>query len=90
MPQTREHVLLARQVEVPSIVVALNKVDVMEDEELLELVEMEVRELLTKYEFPGDKMPVIRVSALKALECGCGKRDCKWCGAHLEADGCRG
>ncbi|MBI2979526.1 MAG: elongation factor Tu [Chloroflexi bacterium] len=81
MPQTREHVLLARQVEVPAIVVALNKVDAMEDEELLELVEMEVRELLTKYKFPGDKIPVVRVSALKALECGCGKRDCQWCGA---------
>ncbi|MFC1939970.1 elongation factor Tu [Chloroflexota bacterium] len=81
MPQTREHVLLARQVEVPSIVVALNKVDAMEDEELLELVEMEVRELLSKYKFPGDEVPVIRVSALKALECGCGKRECQWCGA---------
>jgi elongation factor Tu len=80
MPQTREHVLLARQVEVPSIIVALNKVDMMEDEELLELVEIEVRELLTKYSFPGDKTPVVRVSAAKALECGCGKRECKWCG----------
>ena len=80
MPQTREHVLLARQVEVPSIVVALNKVDAMEDEELLELVEIEVRELLSKYQFPGDDVPVIRVSALKALECGCGSRDCQWCG----------
>ena len=80
MPQTREHVLLARQVEVPSIVVALNKADAMEDEELLELVEMELRELLDKYEFPGDEIPIIRVSALKALECGCGKRDCQWCG----------
>src|SRR5579859_5413538 len=68
MPQTREHVLLARQVNVPSMVVALNKVDMMEDEELLELVELEVRELLTKYEFPGDDVPVVRVSALKALE----------------------
>ena len=84
MPQTREHVLLARQVQVPSIVVALNKVDVMEDEELLELVEMEVRELLTKYNYPGDKTPVVRVSAVKALECGCGKRDCKWCGQILK------
>jgi len=80
MPQTREHVLLARQVEVPSIVVALNKVDLMEDKELLELVEMEVRELLTKYQFPGDKTPVIKVSATKVLECGCGKRECQWCG----------
>ncbi len=67
MPQTREHVLLARQVGVPSIVVALNKADMVEDEELLELVEMEVRELLTEYDFPGDDVPVIRVSALKAL-----------------------
>jgi elongation factor Tu len=68
MAQTREHVLLARQVGVPSIVVALNKVDAMEDEELLELVELEVRELLSFYEFPGDDIPVVRVSALKALE----------------------
>jgi elongation factor Tu len=68
MPQTREHVLLARQVGVPSIVVALNKVDMVDDEELLELVEMEVRELLNDYEFPGDDVPVVRVSALKALE----------------------
>jgi elongation factor Tu len=68
MPQTREHVLLARQVGVPSIVVALNKVDAMDDEDLLELVELEVRELLTAYEFPGDDTPVIRVSALKALD----------------------
>jgi len=80
MPQTREHVLLARQVEVPYIVVALNKVDMMEDEELLELVELEVRELLSKYGFPGDEIPVVRVSALKAGECGCGKRECQWCG----------
>src|SRR5881296_3513444 len=68
MPQTREHILLARQVEVPYIVVALNKVDLVDDEELLELVELEVRELLTKYEFPGDEVPVVHVSALKALE----------------------
>jgi elongation factor Tu len=68
MPQTREHVLLARQVGVPYIVVALNKVDLVDDEELLELVELEVRELLTQYEFPGDDTPIIRVSALKALE----------------------
>jgi elongation factor Tu len=68
MPQTREHVLLARQVGVPYIVVALNKVDMVDDEELLELVELEVRELLTAYEFPGDDTPVVRVSALKALE----------------------
>jgi elongation factor Tu len=68
MPQTREHVLLARQVNVPYIVVALNKVDMVDDPELLDLVELEVRELLTEYEFPGDDVPVIRVSALKALE----------------------
>src|SRR5487761_1544275 len=68
MPQTREHVLLARQVGVPSIVVALNKADMVEDEELLDLVELEVRELLNEYEFPGDDTPIVRVSALKALE----------------------
>src|SRR5262247_2784638 len=68
MPQTREHVLLARQVGVPSIVVALNKVDMVDDPELLELVEMEVRELLSEYSFPGDDIPVVQVSALKALE----------------------
>jgi elongation factor Tu len=68
MPQTREHVLLARQVEVPCIVVALNKVDAVDDPELLDLVELEVRELLTTYGFPGDKVPVVRVSALKALQ----------------------
>jgi elongation factor Tu len=68
MPQTREHVLLARQVGVPSIVVALNKVDAVDDEELLDLVELEVRELLSEYEFPGDDVPVVRVSALKALD----------------------
>jgi len=68
MPQTREHVLLARQVGVPYIVVALNKADMVEDEELLELVELEVRELLSEYEFPGDDTPIVRVSALKALE----------------------
>ncbi|MCH8893008.1 MAG: elongation factor Tu [Chloroflexi bacterium] len=68
MPQTREHILLARQVEVPRILVALNKVDMMDDEELLELVEMEVRDLLNRYGFPGDDTPVVRVSGLKALE----------------------
>src|SRR5690606_27936791 len=68
MPQTKEHVLLARQVGVPYIVVALNKSDMVEDEELLELVELEVRELLNQYDFPGDEVPVVRVSALKALE----------------------
>jgi elongation factor Tu len=79
MPQTREHVLLARQVGVPSIVVALNKVDMVDDEELLELVELEVRELLTEYEFPGDDTPVVRVSALKALE-----GDAEWTPKILE------
>ena len=68
MPQTREHVLLARQVDVPSIVVYLNKIDMMDDEELLELVELELRELLTEYKFPGDETPIVRGSALKALE----------------------
>src|SRR6185312_8638684 len=67
MPQTREHILLARQVGVPYIVVALNKVDMVDDEELLELVELEVRELLKSYQFPGDDLPVVRVSALGAL-----------------------
>src|SRR6187455_2720164 len=70
MPQTREHILLARQVEVPYIVVFLNKVDMVDDEELLDLVELEVRELLSKYNFPGDDLPVVRGSALKALEAG--------------------
>jgi elongation factor Tu len=77
MPQTREHVLLARQVNVPYIVVFLNKVDMVDDEELLELVELEVRELLNEYGFPGDEVPVIRGSALKALECT--SADCEWC-----------
>jgi elongation factor Tu len=79
MPQTREHVLLAKQVRVPYIVVFLNKVDMVDDPELLDLVELEVRELLSGYDFPGDSTPVIRGSALKALECGCGKRECPWC-----------
>ncbi|MEE0070702.1 MAG: GTP-binding protein, partial [Desulfovibrio sp.] len=69
MPQTREHILLARQVGVPQLVVFLNKCDLVDDEELLELVELEVRELLSSYDFPGDDVPVIRGSALKALEC---------------------
>ncbi|MCL5014661.1 MAG: elongation factor Tu [Firmicutes bacterium] len=80
MPQTREHILLARQVGVPNIVVFLNKSDMVDDPELMELVEIEVRELLSSYEFPGDDIPVVAGSALKALECGCGKRDCEWCG----------
>ena len=79
MPQTREHVLLARQVGVPSIVVALNKTDMVDDEEILELVELEVRELLNEYEFPGDDTPIVRVSALKALE-----GDAEWSGKILE------
>ena len=69
MPQTREHVLLARQVEVPAMVIFLNKVDMMDDEELLELVELELRDLLSSQEFPGDETPIVRGSALKALEC---------------------
>ncbi len=79
MPQTKEHVLLARQVGVPYIVVALNKADMVDDEEILELVEMEVRELLSSYEFPGDDLPVVRVSALKALE-----GDAEWSAKLLE------
>uniref|UniRef100_A0A7C4NQW8 Elongation factor Tu n=5 Tax=Thermodesulfobacterium geofontis TaxID=1295609 RepID=A0A7C4NQW8_9BACT len=81
MPQTREHVLLARQVNVPYILVFMNKIDMVDDPELLDLVELEVRELLTKYGFPGDEVPVIRGSALRALECGCGKEECQWCGS---------
>lgn len=79
MPQTREHIVLSRQVQVPYIVVFLNKADQVDDPELLELVEMEVRELLSDYEFPGDEIPVITGSALKAMECGCGKRECENC-----------
>ena len=78
MPQTREHILLARQVEVPAIVVALNKADAMDDEELLELVELELRELLTEYGFPGDEIPIVRVSALKALEDEDSSREGEW------------
>jgi len=84
MPQTREHILLARQVGVPHIVVFLNKADMVDDPELMELVEMEVRELLSEYEFPGDDIPVVAGSGLKALECGCGKRECQWCGKIWE------
>jgi elongation factor Tu len=82
MPQTREHILLARQVGVPKLVVALNKVDMVDDPELIELVEMEIRELLSKYEFPGDEIPIIRVSALKGLESGDYKSE--WGGKILE------
>lgn len=81
MPQTREHILLARQVGVPYIVVYLNKVDQVDDPELLELVEIEVRELLTAYEYPGDDIPVISGSALKALEHSCGAEGCPDCGS---------
>ena len=84
MPQTREHILLARQVNVPAIVVFLNKVDQVEDKELLELVELEVRELLSKYNFPGDDIPVIAGSALQCLQCLCGKEDCPKCGPILK------
>ena len=80
MPQTREHILLARQVGVHYIVVFLNKADQVDDDELMELVEMEVRELLNEYEFPGDDIPIVSGSALKDGECGCGSRDCQWCG----------
>jgi elongation factor Tu len=79
MPQTREHIILARQVQVPAIVVALNKADMVDDPELIELVEMEVRELLTRYEFPGDDIPIVQVSALKALE-----GDAEWTPKVLE------
>ncbi|HHV14948.1 MAG TPA: elongation factor Tu [Gelria sp.] len=84
MPQTREHILLSRQVAVPYIVVFMNKTDMVDDDELLELVEMEIRELLSEYEFPGDDIPVVMGSALKALECGCGTRECEWCGKIWE------
>ncbi|MHB8870132.1 MAG: elongation factor Tu [Thermoleophilia bacterium] len=84
MPQTREHILLARQVGVPYIIVFLNKADMVDDPELLELVEMEVRELLSEYEFPGDDLPVVTGSALKALECGCGGDECEACKPILD------
>ena len=84
MPQTREHILLARQVGVPFIVVYLNKVDMVDDPELLELVELEVRELLSEYQFPGDDIPVVKGSALKAMEHGCNDRECESCGSIFE------
>ncbi|MBU4369750.1 elongation factor Tu [Patescibacteria group bacterium] len=84
MPQTREHILLARQVGVPAMIVYLNKTDQVQDKELIELVKEEVKELLKKYEFPGDEIPIIEGSALKALECGCGKTDCPHCGSILK------
>ncbi len=83
MPQTREHILLARQVGVPYVVVFLNKVDMVDDKELLDLVELEVRELLNQYKFPGDDIPFVKGSAVKALECGCGKKECASCGPIL-------
>jgi len=79
MPQTREHILLYGQVGVPYIVVFLNKVDMVDDQELVELVEMEIRDLLSEYDFPGEDIPIIPGSALKALECGCGGEDCENC-----------
>ncbi|NOR49843.1 MAG: elongation factor Tu, partial [Desulfuromonadales bacterium] len=84
MPQTREHILLARQVGVPSMVVFLNKADMVDDEELMELVDMEIRELLSSYDFPGDDIPIVSGSALKALECGCGNDGCEACEPVLE------
>jgi elongation factor Tu len=84
MPQTREHILLARQVGVPAIVVFMNKVDLVDDPELLELVELEMRELLSEYDFPGDDIPIIMGSALKAGECGCGEPDCEKCKVIFE------
>jgi elongation factor Tu len=81
MPQTREHILLARQVGVPYVVVFLNKVDMVDDPELIELVELELRELLTKYEFPGEEIPIVRGSALKAMQHGCKDEKCADCGA---------
>ena len=84
MPQTREHILLAGQVGVPAMVVFLNKADMVDDAELMELVELEVRELLSTYDFPGDDIPIIPGSALKALECGCGKEDCPACKPILD------
>jgi elongation factor Tu len=79
MPQTREHILLAKQVGVPAMVVYINKVDMLDDPELLDLIEVEVRELLTKYGYPGDEVPVVRGSALEAMNCGCGKTECAAC-----------
>jgi elongation factor Tu len=80
MPQTREHILLARQVGVPHLVVFLNKADMVDDPEIIDLVELELRDLLSKYEFPGDQIPMVVGSATKILECGCAKRECEQCG----------
>ncbi len=84
MPQTREHILLARQVNVPAIVVFMNKTDMVQDKELIDLVEMEVRDLLNKYNFPGDKTPIIKGSATEALACSCSKSDCPKCSPIFE------
>ena len=84
MPQTREHILLARQVGVPSIVVFLNKTDAVSDPELLDLVELEVKDLLSKYDFPGEKTPIVKGSATAALSCGCAKKECPKCGPILQ------
>jgi elongation factor Tu len=84
MPQTREHILLARQVNVGKMVVFINKIDDVDDPEIIDLVEAEVRDLLTKYGFPGDEIPFVKGSALKAGQCGCGKRECQWCGKIWE------
>ena len=84
MPQTAEHVLLARQVQVPALVVFMNKVDLVEDQEMLELIEMDIRELLRKHGFPGDAVPVVRGSALRARNCGCAELSCANCGPILE------
>jgi elongation factor Tu len=84
MPQTREHVLLARQVNVPAIVVFLNKCDLVDDDELLELVDVEVRELLSDYDFPGDDTAIVQGASLPALECACGKRECDKCKCIFE------
>ncbi|MBN1232293.1 MAG: elongation factor Tu [Candidatus Coatesbacteria bacterium] len=84
MPQTREHILLARQVGVPYIVVYMNKVDLVDDPEILDLVEMELRELLTSYKFPGSEVPIIKGSALLALNCGCGEKTCEKCASVVE------
>ncbi|MFA6692093.1 MAG: elongation factor Tu [Saccharofermentanales bacterium] len=84
MPQTHEHILLARQVEVPAMVVFMNKIDNLQDKELVELVELEIRELLTKHGFPGDEIPIVKGSALQCIECGCGKKECEKCGSIYE------
>ncbi len=84
MPQTREHILLARQVGVPAMVVFLNKMDMVDDPELVELVEDDVRKLLKEYQYPGDEIPIVKGSALKAYNCGCGKEECESCGSVLE------